>query len=49
MKENKLNLSEAYKCEILRMTSKFGKSELDSKSEYELKALLDNIVMGKVK
>lgn len=46
---SKLNLVEAYKEEILRFTDRYDSIELDNKSEYELKVLLDNIVLGKVR
>ena len=48
MKENKLNLTEAYVEEIVRMSS-FVAEDLIGKTEYELKTLLDNIVMGVVR
>lgn len=47
-KGNKLNLSKAYIDEIVRMSS-FTEEDLIGKTEFGLKQLLDNIVMGKVK
>jgi hypothetical protein len=48
VRETKLNLSKAYIEEIVRMSS-FVEEDLIDKTEYELKTLLDNIVMGVVR